>query len=65
MKDDIIIDYIIELSNYATILTNDEKYKNEYDNICKLLKDIRDMNQYPLMNWTGDVILPAIEDELD
>jgi hypothetical protein len=63
MKDDVIIDYITELSNYATIFTVNEKYENSYDEVCKILKDVRNMNQHPLMDWTGIPILPPVDEK--
>jgi len=61
MKDNVIIDYIIELSNYAMIFVHNEKYTHNYNRICKILTDIRRMNPCPLMDWEAIPLMTPIE----
>ena len=63
MNDDILIDYITELSNYSTMFVSNNKYKNIYNRLCNLLKDLSEMNPSPDINWTGISTMPPIEDE--
>lgn len=63
MNDDTFIDYISELSNYATMFVSNQKYKNIYSKVCDLLKDLSKLNPSPDINWIGIPNLPPVEDE--
>ena len=63
MTNDDICNSISELSIYATIFVDNNKYSEIYDKICKILIDIRHMYPCPPMDW---ISLPkAKPDEYD
>lgn len=65
MNDIIFIDYSLELSNYATMFVSNQNYKNIYNRICDLLKDLLNLNNISEIDWIRTPTLPPIENDYD